>query len=614
MAGNVEKLGEIFKGLDHIGIDITNQCNMHCLHCYNRSNVGGGVNIDCELTDHELLNIADQIHEFEPSSFCFCGGEPLLRYELIVAMLKRMGNRITHPGLVTNGYLMTQGRANELKDLGLYTYQVSVDGANAKTHECLRGVCGSYLHAIAAVEMGCRAKIPFRAVAFSPTRFNVNQFCDVVEKMHELHVHEVRVQPLMRLGTAVSHGDIFPTRMQYIKLRHEIYESQRKYTRMKVEWGDPIDHLFRNVEVLSNFIPHLTLLSNGDIVLTPYIPIVIGSVRRHSLLEYWEAKIWKIWSRELIKSIAGFYCSEKDFSRLDIPVPQVFYADNVKFDLIDDGLLDISDEEFLNLYWKRIKLQRECIGQFNSESSRVYVKNLAASNVDINTIYLQYGKSHPNLSLLDVKQIVDDIIDGPDSSLHVDCTGVSESPIISQYRHRTLWASDHRLLLEFVENCLNLALPAVYYVRFGGLHGLRSGLVTRTRFFNGTHFYFAAVDRVGRIHGMCCLSCGHGDSSVVYGEALFVLRTMIPWFTKFGECFMRDCAEKLKHLTRKNYSKMRIILKKEDFEIQRMLFDAKFTKECELNVPEGDMVLLSMDISQCRAMLELDVSEEFELE
>lgn len=45
-----------------------------------------------------------------------------------------------------------------------------------------------------------------------------------------------------------------------------------------------------------------------------------------------------------------------------------------------------------------------------------------------------------------------------------------------------------------------------------------------------------------------------------------------------------------------------------------MLFDAKFTKECELNVPEGDMVLLSMDISQCRAMLELDVSEEFELE
>lgn len=95
---------------------------------------------------------------------------------------------------------------------------------------------------------------------------------------------------------------------------------------------------------------------------------------------------------------------------------------------------------------------------------------------------------------------------------------------------------------------------------------------------------------------------------------MFVLRTMIPWFTKFGECFMRDCAEKLKHLTRKNYSKMRVVLKKEDFEIQRMLLDAKFTKECELNVPEGDMVLLSMDISQCRAMVELDVSEEFELE
>ena len=78
----VSKTKDSVTGPLHLALDITNKCNYRCLHCYNAS--GENCVVDNELTDEEVLELINQISKIKPHTFCFCGGEPLLRKDLIV--------------------------------------------------------------------------------------------------------------------------------------------------------------------------------------------------------------------------------------------------------------------------------------------------------------------------------------------------------------------------------------------------------------------------------------------------------------------------------------------------------------------------------------------------
>ena len=62
-----------------INIDITRKCTLKCRHCYNHS---GEMNND-ELASDELFRIMNDLASTRPDNFCICGGEPLLKKEII---------------------------------------------------------------------------------------------------------------------------------------------------------------------------------------------------------------------------------------------------------------------------------------------------------------------------------------------------------------------------------------------------------------------------------------------------------------------------------------------------------------------------------------------------
>lgn len=580
---NARKFGEIFKGPDHIGLDITNRCNMCCQHCYNRSNVGGGVNVGGELSEMELSQFSEELRILEPPSFCFCGGEPLLRYDMVLKMLDKMHNQVTHPGLVTNGFLMTLEKAYTLKEHGLYTYQVSIDGANASTHDKLRGRIGCYERALAAVEMGYDVGMPFRAVAFSPTRFNIEQFPMVVEQMYERHVNEIRVQPLMRLGTAIGNENIFPERVQYHWLHQQILRLQERYPKMKLEWGDPIDHLFRSVEAISHFVPIMTVLADGSIVLSPYLPIVIGSFRRHSLRDYWDAKIWRIWERKAFQEIAQTIQSEVDFSREDVPVPRIFYSPSVHLDLIDDRLLEISDADLWSLYWNRVTVDEKYspfvmteIDPINKPTRERYVHEMIRVGMPTNTMYLCYGKSRKKYSINTVKSEIDEIL------MKNEEVGCSTS--IQKHRIDVLTLDNLSELMGFVKKCQEEKnLKEQQYVRNGEMRVIGSALTTRYRMFNETHYYFVIRDNEGSIG--CCLGVqvGIGDSVVVFvnmllGDLYFYNREkFLERLFEFVENYMT------KEIKNKVLTKLRFTIASDQVEIEELLKSCRFEEEAVLS-------------------------------
>lgn len=343
----------IISGPEHVALDITNRCNMRCLHCFNRSGISAYRGQ--ELSDEEVVSLAREAKHMGIPSFCFCGGEPLLRFDLIEELLPLLSsNRITASSMVTNGYLLDLEKARRLKRAGLRQIQVSLDGAQAITHEKLRGREGSFDRAIQAIENAREAGFPVVAIAFSPTRFNCDEFRQVVDIVEKLGVLQIRVQPLMLMGRAVpNREDIFPSQKQYMDLVRSINDLRKSYPKLKIEWGDPVDHLIRFSTLLSEFVPYTDIKSDGSLAVSTYMPIYIGNIRRHSLGEYWEAGLYRAWSLSLIKKIASYMVSGADFYRPDLPIPVVFYDTPVHLDLIDDQLFELSSEELYRLYLQR---------------------------------------------------------------------------------------------------------------------------------------------------------------------------------------------------------------------------------------------------------------------
>lgn len=56
-----------------LALDITNKCNLRCLHCYNAS--GENRVMEHELSDDEVIKFVKDILPMKLLNFCFCGGE-----------------------------------------------------------------------------------------------------------------------------------------------------------------------------------------------------------------------------------------------------------------------------------------------------------------------------------------------------------------------------------------------------------------------------------------------------------------------------------------------------------------------------------------------------------
>jgi len=179
------------------------------------------------------------------------------------------------------------------------------------------------------------------SIAFTPTKFNCVEFEETAEFVKNLGVKSVRVQPLMILGRAQIHlREILPTPLQYRQLVRTIFRLQGEYypTEFNIEWGDPIDHLIRFRTLAMHCINYVNFHANGDIIPSPYLPLVIGNIQRHSLQKYWDKGLARVWELSLVKEMAEKVISITDMGKRRENIPMVWFDEDIKVDFIDDGL------------------------------------------------------------------------------------------------------------------------------------------------------------------------------------------------------------------------------------------------------------------------------------
>jgi 12,18-didecarboxysiroheme deacetylase len=124
----------------------TRRCNLHCVHCYSRSNDRCDPD---ELTTAEGMRLIDDLGRFQCPVLLLSGGEPLLKADLL-SLAGHARDRGLRVVLSTNGTLIHEQTARALHGIGLSYVGISLDGLR-EYHDGFRGVKGAFDGAMAAV-------------------------------------------------------------------------------------------------------------------------------------------------------------------------------------------------------------------------------------------------------------------------------------------------------------------------------------------------------------------------------------------------------------------------------------------------------------------------------
>lgn len=232
--------------MEIVSLDLTYQCNYRCLHCYNSS---GTHDYGVELSDNQVISIVNSYIELRPRSFCICGGEPMMRKELLYRIIRQYSesNPINGCNMVSNGYFINMDSAKNLKYAGINSVQISLDGATPQSHNWLRNNEHAFEHAINAIK--CLRNLDITvSVACTPTKMNIAEVDDLINLCLNYGIMMFRMQPIMSLGRGKGLKDIYLTNLEYLKLSRRLLSKSADLQKsgMRIEWGGPNKPFVRN--------------------------------------------------------------------------------------------------------------------------------------------------------------------------------------------------------------------------------------------------------------------------------------------------------------------------------------------------------------------------------
>lgn len=158
--------------------NLTQRCNLHCLHCYAEAREAA----EGELDTGEGKAMLEDLASYGVPVILFSGGEPLLR-EDILELVVHASARGIKVVLSTNGTLITKEIASALRGAGVSYVGVSLDGLEA-AHDRFRGKKGAFQEALQGLRQAREAGIR-TGVRFTLTRFNAPEVPAIFDLVRE---------------------------------------------------------------------------------------------------------------------------------------------------------------------------------------------------------------------------------------------------------------------------------------------------------------------------------------------------------------------------------------------------------------------------------------------
>jgi len=195
--------------LRQLFLELTLKCNLECFHCGSRCTGRSADGLPVGKYQ-EILREVKTNFDISRMQLCITGGEPLLYPDFFELMNYAKDLGYTW-GMTSNATLITPEIAHELREAGMATISVSIDGTE-ETHDALRGRKGAY----AAAMRGIRNLIDEGGFQHIQVTSVMNhQTMDELDTLYKLFcdmdIDSWRVIGIEPIGRALDHPDMLMT-------------------------------------------------------------------------------------------------------------------------------------------------------------------------------------------------------------------------------------------------------------------------------------------------------------------------------------------------------------------------------------------------------------------
>ena len=202
--------------------ETTAGCNLECIHC-RRITVADQL-LPLDLTTEEAFDLVDQIAEIGRPIFVLSGGEPLFRPD-IFDIARHAADAGLIVALATNGTLIDDAVAREIKESGIRRVSISFDGADAPTHDIFRGP-GAFDLALAGMDHLRQVGVPYQ-INTTVARHNVHQMPETLALAKGLGAAALHLFLLVPVGCGVEIADDQQiTPVEYEEVLNWMYDAE----------------------------------------------------------------------------------------------------------------------------------------------------------------------------------------------------------------------------------------------------------------------------------------------------------------------------------------------------------------------------------------------------
>lgn len=222
--------------------ETTKACLLACKHCRAEAVTE---HLPGTLSTEEGFNLIEQITEFGAPYplLVFTGGDPLMRKDLwkLIAHARRRGVLVALAPSVTE--LLDNVAVKRIKEFGVVSVSISLDGPNPKVHDAIREVSGTFKKTLEAIEQlkneGVKVQINTAVM-----RENAEHLADLAKLLLDVGVNVWEVFYLVPIGRAIVKSDLEPA--EWEDIAHFLYEASKYGILVRTVEGP----MFRRVSVV----------------------------------------------------------------------------------------------------------------------------------------------------------------------------------------------------------------------------------------------------------------------------------------------------------------------------------------------------------------------------
>jgi radical SAM protein with 4Fe4S-binding SPASM domain len=293
--------------------NFTYKCNLKCKHCYSDS----GNSSKTELSTEEAMKVVDQIADFGVTSLAFSGGEPLMRKDFFEIARHAVDTGL-YVSLATNGTLLTEENAGKLKEIGVHYVEVSLDGADAKTHDFFRGKTGAFDQTLKGLK-NCLDKDICTCIAVTATKNNLTEIPAVLEMAENMGIDRFTLFNFVPVGRGKEIVAVDPSPQEREELlsflnkklsedhKIAILSTTPQLARVALQCQSPTQEdiimplahmeatkISKRAKALADFIGgcgagrfYCAISPEGNVQPCVFMPLVVGNLRTERLEDIW---------------------------------------------------------------------------------------------------------------------------------------------------------------------------------------------------------------------------------------------------------------------------------------------------------------------------------------